>query len=197
VLLAAVPLVDPTGNVQSVVCVESLPFMALHQRNLEAIATLADHIADLVWARPVDQAQGRRKEFETRLARLLRDVQAFEVSAVVAALYVRRGSPMSDIVPAVLGSSLEPSEIPFVTRDAGGSHLVYLLLPKGDEVAGRALGERVEGILRQELNLPLDRAGAAYAFHVLGVRDTVPSVMRLLAQKAHVDEKSVDAPLLG
>jgi hypothetical protein len=48
-LLAVVPLVDETGAARALLCVESLPFMAFHQRNLETMAILARHFADVVF----------------------------------------------------------------------------------------------------------------------------------------------------
>jgi hypothetical protein len=200
-LLVAVPLLRTrgarratgpggAGTVGAVLCVESLPFIAFHQKNLEVIGMLAAHIADGVWGRTSGSvALERREDFERRLERELRDLRVLEVQAVVAALYVRQDSPMSDIVPAVLGGSLRDQDIPFVVRDDRGNHLVYLLMPKADEGAARALEERIASFSRQELNLPFDRVGAAYAYHVPDHRDTAPGVMQLLAQKAHIDDK--------
>ena len=196
-LLVAVPLVDPGRRTRAVLCVESLPFMAFHQRNLETIATLAEHFADLVWGTARDMKRRRRREFESRLSSALQGVQTAKTSLVVAALHVRRGSPISDIVSTVLGASLRDVDVPFVARDSGGNHLVSMLLPSADKVTALALEERITGIVRQELNLPLDRAGAAFAFYVPGQRDTVPGVMRIVAQKAHVDENSLDRFLVG
>jgi hypothetical protein len=184
------PAAGDASAVGAVLCIESLPFIAFHQKNLEVIATLAAHLADGIWGRSSGSlALERREDFERRLERELRDVRVLEVSAVVAALYVRQDSPMSDIVPAVLGGSLRDQDVPFVVRDARGNHLVYLLLPKADEDAARALEERIASFSRQELNLPLDRVGAAYAYHVPDGRDTAPGVMQLLAQKAHFDDQ--------
>jgi polysaccharide biosynthesis protein PelD len=47
-LLAAVPFVDTRGEVSAVLCVQSMAFAAFHKKNLEALAVLAGHFADLV-----------------------------------------------------------------------------------------------------------------------------------------------------
>ncbi len=47
-LLAAVPFVDTRGTLSAVLCVQSMPFSAFHERNLEALAVLAAHFADLM-----------------------------------------------------------------------------------------------------------------------------------------------------
>jgi hypothetical protein len=195
-LLAAVPFADPKGRTRAVLCVESLPFMAFHQRNLETIATLAGHLADILWGSGHDPARGRRQQFEARVARALDEGRASGASVALASLRVRRASPMSDIVAVVLGGALRDADVPLVTREAGGDHLVYLLLPMSDEAAVRALEERIAAVVRQELQLPLDGAGAVFAGHVLEPRDTAASAMQLVAQKVHVDE-SLEAPLLG
>lgn len=192
-LLVAVPFLDAEGCVRAVLCIESLPFMAFHQRNLETIATLVEHFADVIWGAARDLEARRRREFENRLAIALQGVRTSKDSLVVAGLYVRRGSPIRRIVPTALGASLRAADVLFVTRDASGNHLIHLLLPAADQTAALALEGRLTGIVRKELNLSLDRAGAAFAFHVPGPRDTVPGVMRLVAQKAHLDENNLDA----
>jgi hypothetical protein len=199
-LLVAVPFLKTPkkgGGVGAVLCVESLPFIAFHEQNLKTMATIAGHLADGIWGQVRGAAVERRHDFELRLDRALRDVRALEVSAVVAALYVQRDSPASDVVPAVLGGSLRAQDVPFVVRDARGNHLVYLLLPRADEGAARALEERIGAILRRELDLPLDRVGAAYAYHVPDHRDTVHGVMRLLAEKARPNDTVQDSSRVG
>jgi hypothetical protein len=57
-LLVAAALPDASGRARAVLCVESLPFMAFHHQNLEIIATLAGHVADLLWG----PALGRERE---------------------------------------------------------------------------------------------------------------------------------------
>jgi hypothetical protein len=92
---------------------------------------------------------------------------------------------------------LRTEDVPLVVRDEGGNHLVYVLLPKADELAARALEERIGSIMRQELDLPLDRVGAAYAYHVPDGRDTVTGVMQLLARRLELDEKDQERSRVG
>jgi hypothetical protein len=47
-LLAVIPFVDATGTVRALLCVQAMPFISFEKRNLEAMATLAEHFADLV-----------------------------------------------------------------------------------------------------------------------------------------------------
>jgi hypothetical protein len=49
-LLAAVPLIEAAGLLRAVLCVQSMPFMAFHRRNLEALVALGGHWADLTAA---------------------------------------------------------------------------------------------------------------------------------------------------
>jgi hypothetical protein len=196
-LLVAVPFIDAAGRARAVLCVESLPFMAFHQGNLQLIATLAGHLSDLFWGAARDALGGRRQQFEQRVAQALEERRASDVPVALAGLRVRRGSPMSDIVAVVLGGALREGDVPLVTRELGGDHVVYLLLPGTDEGAARALEERIANVVRQELHLPLDRAGALFAFHLPGGRDTAAGAVRLVAEKVQVDEKSPHLPLLG
>jgi hypothetical protein len=47
-LLAAVPFVDAGGIVHAVLCVQSMPFVAFHRKNLELMALLAARFADAI-----------------------------------------------------------------------------------------------------------------------------------------------------
>ena len=50
-LLAAVPMVDAGGKLHGMLCVQEMPFMAFHKKNLEALALLTGHFADVATGR--------------------------------------------------------------------------------------------------------------------------------------------------
>ncbi|AKU93728.1 Extracellular Matrix protein PelD [Labilithrix luteola] len=47
-LLAAIPFVDSSGEIMAVMCVQAMPFISFEKRNLETMATLGGHLADVV-----------------------------------------------------------------------------------------------------------------------------------------------------
>jgi len=46
-LLAAVPISEASGVLRAILCIQSMPFMAFHRKNLQMISALACHWADL------------------------------------------------------------------------------------------------------------------------------------------------------
>ncbi len=183
-LLAAVPVIDSGGKLQAVLCVQSMPFVAFHKKNLEALAILAGHFADLV-TRPAaqfDPERDRQIEFETRLSRALHDRRAFGVPSVVAALSMSYGSGVTGIVDVIIAGSLRPRDAIYCKSDRLGNTTLFVLLPMTDESAGRVLQDRVEGIVQRELYRPLGQAGATFAFCVVGTSDTLAGCMERLSQ---------------
>lgn len=49
-LLAAVPISEASGALRAILCVQSMPFMAFHRKNLQTISALGCHWADLTAA---------------------------------------------------------------------------------------------------------------------------------------------------
>lgn len=198
-LLAAVPLVDTGGKLHAVLAAHAIPFMAFHRDNLEALASLAGHFADVVAAGGADRGRERtrREELEQRVARALRDLEAFAIPSIVSLLTIAPGSVVSGMVEVILAATLDPADTPLVTRTTRGDYVVYVLSPASDEAAARARGARIEALVQGELGLSLGRAGASYAFHALAPRDTVYGVMRMLAQKAHVDASTLEDTVVG
>lgn len=59
-LLAAIPFVDAEGGVHAVLCVQAMPFISFEKRNLQAMAALAEHFADLAFGVRTDEAGENR-----------------------------------------------------------------------------------------------------------------------------------------
>jgi polysaccharide biosynthesis protein PelD len=62
-LLAAVPIGEASGTLRAVLCVQSMPFMAFHRKNLQIISALGCHWADLT-AAPGHGARAERETFD-------------------------------------------------------------------------------------------------------------------------------------
>lgn len=186
-LLAAVPFVDTAGHVSAVLCVHAMPFISFEKRNLEAMATLAGHFADLVShaGRSGAAHRGRLDAFEVAVTRAVRDLQEHAVPSVVAFLWIRRGAPMADLVDSMLGGALREMEPPYVARDPSGNSFVYVLLPAGDEATARELEERLEAAARSTRGSSLAGLGASFSYHVLQPTDSVLGIFRTFAKKAH------------
>lgn len=194
-LLAAVPFVDITGRVDAMLTVQSMPFIAFEKKNLEAMASLAGYFADLIAQDGLasDAERARKEIFRVRVLRALRDVKEMSLPSVVACLWIQRGAPVSDLVEVLLGGALRELEFPYVTRDARGNHLVYVLLPMADETAARALRARFEATVQRNLHVTLDAAGASYTFHVLEPTDFVDDIFRRFERKAQQHETHLES----
>jgi hypothetical protein len=184
-LLAALPLVDLRGTVHAVLCVQAIPFFAFEGRNLQAMALLAGHFADLVMTRgqATDLERGRRHEFEIRLARAVRDAQDHAVSNMVAVLLIQPGSLISNIIDVLLGGALEAADVPYTVHDPSGKRYVFILLPAADEAAASALDQRLRRIVERELGTTLPGAGVLFSAHPLRTGPNLVAVLRLLGEE--------------
>lgn len=185
-LLAAIPFVDTMGHVSAVLCVHAMPFISFEKRNLEAMATLAGHFADLVVHRgePSAAQRGRREIFEVELNRALRDLRDHQVPSVVVFLWIRRGASMADLVDPMLGGPLRDLDFPYVARDPSGHSFVYVVLPAADASDARALEERLESAAKRTRNASLAQRGVSFSFHTLQPTDSMLDIFRLFSKKA-------------
>jgi polysaccharide biosynthesis protein PelD len=186
-LLAAVPFVDTAGRTSALLCVHAMPFISFEKRNLEAMATLAGHFADLATkdAGTADAHRGRLDAFEVALKRAVRDLREQRIPSVVAFVWIRRGAAMSDLVDTMLGDALRELELPYVARDPSGNSFVYVLLPAADEQAARDLEQRLEVAAQSSRRTSLAGLGASFSHHVLEPTDSMLGLFRLFATRAH------------
>ena len=178
-LLAAIPFVDTRGGVPAVLCVQSMPFAAFHKKNLEALFVLAGHFADLGAAGAGgDGEEGRRIEFDTRLARAIHDHESFGLPSVVVELWTRRGAPTATLGDLLLGAIPADVDAVMRTRDRFENVLVLALVPMAADEIRSAVQPRVEVAVRRELGMSLSEAGAALSFHAVGANETFAALMR-------------------
>ncbi|HEY8074905.1 MAG TPA: PelD GGDEF domain-containing protein, partial [Labilithrix sp.] len=192
-LLAVVPFVNSAGVTNAILCVQAMPFIAFERKNLEAMATLAGHFADLVTFGGESSSieRGRKELFQVRLTRSLRDQKEREIPSVIAALWIKRAAPVSELVDVLLGGALRELEFPYVARDRNENYLVYVLLPMADETAARALEQRFEAIVRNKLNMTLAASGALFFWRLLAPTDTVAGIFRIFEEKAYADGQTL------
>jgi hypothetical protein len=152
------------------------------------MATLAGHFADLVafGGRQTDAHRGRMDAFEVAINRAVRDLREREVPSVVAFMWIRRGTAMSDLVDTMLKVTGGPRdlEFPYIARDPSGNSFVYVLLPAADEEAAKALEERLEAVAKSRKNTSLAALGASFSYHLLQPGDSLLGIFRLFAKQA-------------
>jgi hypothetical protein len=175
-----------------------MPFISFEKRNLEAMATLAGHFADLVAykGQQTEAHRGRKEIFEVAISRALRELRERSVPSVVAFLWIRRGASVADLVDPLLGGSVERGldhEFPYVARDPSGNSFVYILLPAADEEAARALEERLESVAKASRNASLARLGVSFSYHTLEPTDSVLGIFRLFSKRAQRIEGRSDS----
>lgn len=191
-VLAAIPFVDTGGRVNAVLVVQAMPFISFEKRNLEAMATLAGHFADLVaYGGQISEVdRGRKEIFEVRVNRALKDLKERKVPSIVAFLWIRRGAAIADWIDVMLSGALRELEFPYVARDPSGNSFVYILLPTADEEAVRGLEARFEAMAKKSRGDSLARLGVVFSYHVLQPTDSVLGIFRLFSQKAQQNEAS-------
>ncbi len=189
-VLAAVPFSDTRGRMSAILVVQAMPFISFDKRNLEAMATIAGHFADLVayGGRPTDADRGRKESFEIRLTRALRDLQDRNIPSIVAFMWIRRGAPGSELVDDLLDSALGELDFPYVARDPEGNSFVYVLVPMAGEEAARALEQRLDTAAKKRRGVKLARLGAFFSFHILQPTDSILGLFRLFSQRAEQEE---------
>jgi hypothetical protein len=142
-LLAAIPLVDSTGDVHAMLLVRSIPFFAFHENNLRLIAVLAAHGIDhLRFGAGVSSLTRFLASFE----RAYQDYSRFKLDASLLTL---SGSP-SDVLAAYdkLRSLVRAIDIICIARRGG--HLVALvLLPLTHRAGAQSWVERAGDALGQ------------------------------------------------
>jgi hypothetical protein len=191
-VLGAIPFVDKSGVVTAVLVVQAMPFISFERRNLEAMATLAGHFADLVsyGGQLSDLDRGKREIFEVRVNRALKDLSQRSVPSIMAFFWIRRGAAIADSIDVILGGALRELEFPYVARDPAGNSFVYVLLPMADEEAARGLEARFEAIAKKSRGESLARLGVVFSYHVLQPTDSVLGLFRLFSNKAQQNEMS-------
>jgi polysaccharide biosynthesis protein PelD len=188
-LLAAVPFVDSAGRVSAVLCVWAMPFIAFQRENLETLATLAGHLADVVAYGGESGVAGdtSKERFEAQLGRAVSDLERHRIPSLVALLAIPAGAAGGAAVEPLLDGALRDLEVPYVTRDGSGNVAVYILLPGVDETAASAFEERLETTAYRELDASLTAAGGTLSYRALEPGDTPAGIFDRLGGK-HDDE---------
>jgi polysaccharide biosynthesis protein PelD len=185
-LLAAVPFVDASGRTRAILCVQAMPFIAFNEKNLEAMAMLGRHLADVVAGATPGGARGSRASFEARFAATLR-AGSPEAAGLVTRVTIRRGPVAPDVLGLLIGGALPELDQAWVVGSPDGDLLVHGLLPIGEDVAF-SFESAVAELLARSLDLSLERAGVTFRHHVLRRGDTVTDTLLILDRRAEHHE---------
>lgn len=188
-LLAAVPLVDVDGDTHGVLAIDAMPFLAFHEKNLQMLAALAGHIADVLTlgAGAGDVTPTRRDEFERRLQRAGEDAGE-GVAATVIRIDVPRGSPASSLVDDLFTSELRELDYPLVVRTPADAASVFVLLPLTDGEHAGQLRARLDRTSQHRIGATLAEAGVT-----LVIRDAVDERARQEVMR-EIDTLTADQP---
>jgi len=85
-LLAAVPLVDASGNIRAVLAVAAMPFFSFQHNTLTLLAVLCAHAADLLTGAG---QPGSDERFARQLARAVSDSERFDLPATLVRISLR------------------------------------------------------------------------------------------------------------
>jgi len=177
-LVCAVPLADMNGRAHAVVAIHAMPFLAFHEANLQLLAVLGGHVADVLafGAGAGDATPLHLSDFERRLRRALLDLRE-RAACAVARIVVPRAAPASEVLDALFVKELRGGDCPLVVRDADGNATILALLPFTDAAGAAALRARLEAACAERLGLTLEAAGASIAIQELQPGDSVAEVM--------------------
>jgi len=178
-LVAAVPVFDSGGLMHGVLCIESMPFFAFARRNLEAAAVLLSHFADRVSSTGAlaEPHRERERTFIEQLERALAENRERRTPAVLGLLAVVAGSPLAAISDIILSGVLAPNHVVHRTRHRHGDTFLWLLLPGAGEPEVRAVMDRIDNLVQQELERTMAQAGGSAIFRFLTPRDERVTVM--------------------
>jgi hypothetical protein len=184
-LLAVVPVIGVGGRAHAVLCVQAMPFVAFHRKNIEALGTLVGHFASVMTRDDAfDPDRERTAEFDTSVVRAIHDRREYGASSIVAVLWMRRGSPVAGIADVIIAGTATPRDAVCRKLDERGNALVFMALPAGDVATARALHQRIAAIVARELNTALEESGGSFAFRIPEAGDTRESLIKGLSQTA-------------
>jgi hypothetical protein len=142
-LLAAIPLVDSTGEVHAMLLVRSMPFFAFHENNLRLIAVLAAHAIDHLL---FGAGASSLTRFVASFERAYQDYSRFKLDASLLTL----SGSAPDVLAAYdkLRSLVRAIDIICIAR-RGGHPVALVLLPLTHRAGAQAWVERVGDVSGQ------------------------------------------------
>ena len=151
-LLAAMPVIDSTGEIHAMLLVRSMPFFAFHEDNLKLIAVLVAHGVDHLRFGAASSTMAR---FVASLERLRQDHEEFRLDATL----LRLSGVRADVIAAyeTLRSSIRAIDMIYMTQDKE-QPVIWIMLPLTNAAETQAWMQRTDGVLAKLTNelLPIN-----------------------------------------
>lgn len=151
-LLAAIPVIDSTGEIHAILLVRSMPFFAFNENNLKLIAVLVAHGVDHL---RFGAATASITRFMVSFERVHQDYKEFKLDATL----LRLSGDNADVMVAYekLRSSIRAIDMICMIQDEG-QQVIWIMLPLTNAAETQAWMQRADGVLakvRSEL-LPIN-----------------------------------------
>jgi hypothetical protein len=151
-LLAAMPVIDSTGEIHAMLLVRSMPFFAFHEDNLKLIAVLVAHGVDHLRFGAASSTMAR---FVASFERLRQDHEEFRLDATL----LRLSGVRADVIAAyeTLRSSIRAIDMIYMTQDKE-QPVIWIMLPLTNAAETQAWMQRTDGVLAKLTNelLPIN-----------------------------------------
>jgi hypothetical protein len=191
-LLAGIPLLDTHGKIHALVLVQQMPFFAFNDRNLNLLAILGGHIADLL----ANQAQASlhsdvdAQRFAQLCLRSLTDAKRYDIPGYLLGLELKDPAWAQD-VSRLLHTQQRGLDVIWALPNARGNTMVLVLLPLTAEDGLRGYLERIRMSLLENIGMSLEVAGVHVHRHPISRSDNVKRLGQFLQQECALNEFEV------
>lgn len=191
-LLAGIPLLDTHGKTHALVLVQQMPFFAFNDRNLNLLAILGGHVADLL----VNQTQAAlhgdvdAQRFAQLCLRSLVDARRYDIPAYLLGLELSDAAVAPE-VSRLLHSQQRGLDVIWALPNERGNLLVLVLLPLTAEDGLSGYVERIRLSLLENIGMSLPVAGVQVHRHPISRNDNVKRLGQFLRQECALNEFEV------
>ncbi len=157
--LVVIPLFDVSNKLWGLVSVHEIPFAALNEQNLNLLAVLGGHIADVFTERAMLKAgrdmDGQR--FKHRLARSSADAYRYGIPSAVVVM--RFGPPCANedlhVEVMKLRRGLDQE---WMLKDSNGNPVIMMIMPLTDKAGVRGYTKRINDFVLERLQISAKEA---------------------------------------
>jgi hypothetical protein len=191
-LLAGIPLLDIHGKIHAVVLVQQMPFFAFNDRNLNLLAILGGHIADLLANQTQASLHGDvdAQRFAQLCLRSLTDSSRYDIPAYLLGLELKDAAWAPE-VSRLLHNQQRGLDVIWALPNERGNFMVLVLLPLTAEDGLSGYLERIRLSLLENIGMSLEVAGVQVHRHPISRNDNVKRLGQFLRQECALNEFEV------
>lgn len=178
-LLAGIPLLDVHERLHAVVLVQLIPFFAFNERNLNLLAVLCAHIADILSNTQQARKVSDHDFFFQKVQRTLLDARRFDQSSSLIAFELTDPKWAETILHS-LQKSRRGLDLLYTTDNRNGHHLILALLPLTSAIDAQGYLMRVEQLLHANFGLPGSELGVRPHLYSIDERQSASSLREFL-----------------